>query len=372
VTPAPDFRPLEMRLAPEHRRCASYIAIGYSLMVIVAIGLKLAEANDRSWPEVVVMLAAFGAALLVLVALLFRYRIRIDQHGVWRRRLVRWDLWPWEAFEQAKVRHGKGGDQLTYPEKPWYWRTISASVLAERDRAAYETVVRRYRVPPPPPSVPDMLDIKYGIRARLELSADGVRCRAHKHDDGESIPWPDVVRAELIRTTHDRPDFSTLELHLPGRPKPVRLTQQQGNPTWSGANAEVIALYLRQHLDSRRFQVTAQRGPPVDVAEADRRLTRLDESDRELRKLRAVTRYMMLVGTLVIAIITLEPWNRPNPANWGRVDWANAAFAVAGLVVIMALYGALIFGVVFYWSRELSRQRDEVLCWRAELASAEG
>jgi hypothetical protein len=182
--------------------------------------------------------------------------------------------------------------------------------------------------------------------------------------EGEPVPWRDVVRAEVIRTTHDRPDFATLELHLPGRPEPVRLTQRQGTPTWSGADAQVIALYLRRHLDDGRFQVTAQRGPPADVAEADRRLARLDALGRDLRKSNRVMRQMFVWFGVVLVVVTFEPWNRANPWNWGPADWAALAGTVGATVALLGFLGLQVFGIMYFQSRDLRRQREDVLRWR--------
>jgi hypothetical protein len=98
------------------------------------VGMKLAALNPWAWKEIAIGVALYGGAAAGLLAVAFRYRLRIDARGIWRRRLVHWDLWPWEAFEAGLVRHGKLGDQLTYPAKGWYWRTISASVLSPADR----------------------------------------------------------------------------------------------------------------------------------------------------------------------------------------------------------------------------------------------
>src|SRR5262249_18503802 len=128
VSAATELRPLELRLAPEYRRCAVYAGVGFVLISANVVWQKWANVNC-AWVNTVIGLAVFGTAALFLLAVVFRYRIRIDEHGVWRRRFVRWDLWPWEAFEQGLVRHGKLGDQLIYPARGWYWRTISASLL---------------------------------------------------------------------------------------------------------------------------------------------------------------------------------------------------------------------------------------------------
>jgi hypothetical protein len=365
VSAATEFRPLELRLAPEYRRCGVYVAVGYLVIAAVVVGLNLAEVNKTPWANLIAVLAVLAAAPGLLVALAFRYRIRVDEHGVWRRRVVRWDLWPWEAFEGRRVRYGRLGDQLTYPEKPWHSRTISASLLGERNRATFETIVRRYHVPPPPPDVPEELTLRLPMRRTIELSPDGVRLVGPR-EDGRLVPWQDVVRAEVIRATHDRPDFATLEVHLPARPKPVRLTHQKGAPTWRGADAEVIALFLRRHLTDGQFQVTARRGPPADVAEADRRLARLEAGVRDLRKANRFIRHMVVWSGLLLAVVMFDPWNRPNPVNWWRADWVDAALVAGATAAFIGFHGVLFFGAAHFQARDLRRQRDEVVRWRAD------
>jgi hypothetical protein len=369
VSAPPDLRPLELRLAPEYRRCAAYVAVAFTVLAATTVGLTWLALNNASWPKVLSGLAVFATAMVLLIAITVRYQLRIDQQGVWRRRFFRWDLWPWEAFEQGRIRHGKYGDQLTNPEKSWYWRTISASLLGEADRIAYEAVVGRYRVPPPPPELPDDVDFKYGLRARLELSREGVRLRAHQHEDGQLVPWKDVVRAEVVRFSHDRPDFSILELHLPASKRPVRLTHYKGQPKWTGADAVVIALYLRRHLGDHRFLVTALRGAPADVAEADRRLARLAEHERQRQRMSRLFRYVLEFWALLIFVLVVEPWNRPNPVNWGKADWEEVFLAAFGIAIMMGLYAAMVFGLVSFQGRDLRRQRDEVLHWRTALVA---
>jgi hypothetical protein len=357
---------LDLRLAPEYRRCAVYAALGITVALGLVVWMKNAGLNQRPWEEIAVGAAVFGGAAAGLLAVAFRYRLRIDARGIWRRRLIRWDLWPWEAFEAGLVRHGKLGDQFTYPAKGWYWRTISASVLSAADRAAFETAVARFRVPPPPPDLPAVVPVKYGLRSRLELSAEGVRLRAHRDDPGELIGWPDVVRAEVFRATHDRPDFSTLNLHLSGRPTPVRLRTSKGTPTWSGADAEVIALFLQRHLNDGRCEVTALRGPPADAAEADRRLVLMDESEQGLRRAGRYLGYMFVGGTLGLGVVMAEVWNRPNPLNWGWADWQVVGLAFVGAAAFLGLQLAMCVGIVYYQRRELRQNRDRVLGWRAD------
>lgn len=360
------LRPLEIRLAPEYARCALYAAFGYLLIGGLVIWLKLEE-NDPSWTGPIVFFSIVGTGVAGLLALVTRYRIRIDEKGVWRRRFVHWDLWPWEAFEHGRVRHGKFGDQLTLYEKGRYWRTISASFLAKADRAAFEAVVARYRVPPPPPELPEKLVIKHGIGRRLELSADGVRLDKYGDDSPESFAWGDVSRVEILRNNHDRPDFFTLKLHLPDKDKPLTLTKQDGASRWTGASAEEIALFLRSHVDESRFEVTAFRGPPRDIAEADRRLALFDQADKQLNMMRTFGWYIFVIGVTVMTVFVLEPWNRPNPVNWNQDDWIHAAAVFGSFVVLFGMLSTMALGVAYFKRRDVREFRAELIKWRAQL-----
>jgi hypothetical protein len=300
------------------------------------------------------------------MSLILRYRIRIDEKGVWRRRFVHWDLWPWDAFEAGKIRHGKLGDQLTYPEKNWYWRTISASVLGKADRAAFEAVVAHYRTLPPPPELPDTLLIKHGIGRRLGFSAEGLRLEKHG-EEPHSVAWGEVVRVEIQRASHDRPDFATLNLHLANQSSPVCLRQRNGTSYWNGATGEEIVWFIQSYVDASRIEITALRGRPVDLAELSRRLALIDQGDGQLRKLRRIGWYMYVIGVTVMTAVVVEPWNRPNPLNWRQNEWIHTAITFAGFAVLLGLQVGMIFGVVYFKRRELREFRAELLKWKPEL-----
>jgi hypothetical protein len=360
------FRALELRLAPEYRRCALYVAIGYVVLSGLLVWFTVGEINNVPWSNAIIVLSISGAVTLGLVAITTRYRIRIDEKGVWRRRFVHWDLWPWQAFEQGKVRHGKLGDQLTYPEKSWYWRTISASMLEKKDRTAFEAVVARY-LTPPPPELPARILITYGIGRRLELSADGVRLGKLINESTEVIPWREVLRVEIFRASHDRPDFATLNLHFGAKDKPVSLRKQNGSPCWKGASAEEIVQFVQTHVDDARIELTAFRGPPRNIAEVNRRLAILDKADEQLRKMRRASWYVYGIGVTAMTLLILEPWNRPNPLNWDQDDWIHAATVFASFAVLIGLLGAMALGVSYFKRREVGEYRAEVAGWKDQL-----
>src|SRR5262245_9227093 len=282
VSSPSDFRALEIRLKPEYRRCAVYAFVGFLVIAATGVWLKAEDPNRSSWIGTIIFLSICETAILLMVVGVFRYRIVIDEQGVWRRRYIHWDLWSWEAFEQGKIRYGKlYTDQLTFPEKPWYWRVIASSLFAKPGRSTYEAIVGRYMFRPPPPEVPAAVAVNYSLGCRLELSPDGIRYTAHPKKEAPLVPWSDVIRVEEIRVDHHRPDFLLLELHLPRPTGFVRLKHNCFKPT--GNEVEVLAPFLRQYLDDGRFQLTCLRGPAADVEEIDRRLARLADAEQKMQ-----------------------------------------------------------------------------------------
>src|SRR5687768_14855260 len=71
--------------------------------VLIAITLLLV--NDlvmrKPFNEVLTVVAIF-CSIAAFMAQFLLPRIRIDEHGISRRILWWWDLWPWEAFADGR------------------------------------------------------------------------------------------------------------------------------------------------------------------------------------------------------------------------------------------------------------------------------
>jgi hypothetical protein len=362
---ASDLQPLEPRLAPEYRRSAVYAFIGFVLIAAAGVWMKAEDPNRSSWVGTIIFLALGGVAFLGLVMAAFRYRIMIDEQGVWRRRFFHWDLWPWEAFEQGKVKYDQFySDQLRFPEKHWYWRIIASSFLAKPDRVAYETVVARYMLPPLPPELPDAVGVNYSLGCRLELSPDGIRYTAHPKKEAPVIAWSDVTRVEEVRVDHHRTEFLILELHLPKPTGLVRLIRKRFKPT--GNEVEVIAPYFRQYLDDGRYQVTCLRGPPADVGEMDRRLARLADDEKKLRKSSRINCYAHAIATVFFLVIIGS--GRGNPINWARADWIDMGVVAGVIAGLMAMHGSVGWAGLYFKRRDMRRDREDLVRWRSEMA----
>src|SRR5262245_7110528 len=99
--PSQVFRP-----APEYRRCGLYLLFFDVVALALVITTKAVGDNPRSWEEVAAVWAVLAVPLVGLPVLIFRHALRVDDAGVWRRRFVRWDLWPWRAFAGGEIRDG--------------------------------------------------------------------------------------------------------------------------------------------------------------------------------------------------------------------------------------------------------------------------
>jgi hypothetical protein len=214
--------------------------------------------------------------------------------------------------------------------------------------------------------LPDKLSIKYGIGRRVEFSADGLRLEKYQ-EEPHSLAWSEVAKVEIQRANHDRPDFVTLNLHLVNQSGPICLRQREGTSYWNGATGEEIVCFLQAHVDESRFEITALRGRPVDLAELTRRLALIDQGDGQLRKLRCIGWYMYVIGVAAMTTVVVEPWNRPNPLVWRHDEWIDAAIAFAGFVVLIGMQVGMIFAVVYFKRRELREFRAELLKWKPEL-----
>jgi hypothetical protein len=61
-----------------------------------------------------------------------RWRLKVDDRGIWRRRLLGWDFWPRKAFEEGRVLEGEDAStSYIFRDKPFWARKLSVDLLAE-------------------------------------------------------------------------------------------------------------------------------------------------------------------------------------------------------------------------------------------------
>ena len=335
------FRP-----APEWRRVAIYCLLG-SLVFIATIflmdrwGLALQRGLAFTFSQTVF----FIAIGLVPALLAWRSAIRIDGEGIWRRRLVKWDLWPWSAFMDGAVRDKSSVDSFLYPDKPWYWRHLHLEFLTDEDRQFLHEKIRQVRNHPQL-EVPEELDISFGFRRHARFTPVGIQLWRGKQEPGLVISWEEIAPIELNRIDHDRRDFRELKLRAPADAKPVLLTYVNCEPTWKGADAEFLAQFLERHVPPDRLHVNALSGAPLDWQEFERHLATMD---RDLAKVRNRKRYFLWLLPVWVAIsYSMVAENHgANPLNW-------APFAWVGFLIWNILLG---LPLLLYWAFFLEQER---------------
>jgi hypothetical protein len=349
-----------LRIKSEYRRVGIYLIVAYFLIVGAAAGLNWLGVGG-GWDRLAIIVPVLGLVCLALPVLIFRQRLRIDHAGVWRRRLFRWDLWPWDAFTSGQVRHGSMRDSYVYPGKPWWNRYLCLEFLEKRAREAVVRLLKDLWTPPPI-QLPETLTLRYGFRKWLFLSPDGLRLGHRSNAPGDQVVWSDVRQIRIRPLDHSRIDFHQLELELPELLKPIRLQVFKGSPSWRGADAEVIVQFLKRYVGCERIQMTAMAGPPLNSEEHDRRLAELNHTERRLRRLRRW-------GTLCLAFLQagyvayiLVFGNLPaNRLGW---HWVQAV-AGGAVIFLLACPPFVVWLMLTDRLASLKKQRAELAAWCA-------
>ena len=348
------------RLAPEYRRCGAYLVLFCLLLAALEVGLKLVGLTPLTWGQLVANpLTVMAVALVGVAVLTWRYALRADDRGVWRRRFFRWDLWPWEAFATGAVRAGTSKDSWVDPVRPWHSRYLLLEFLAEADRTALAERIRQVWRPAALP-LPEAVEVRYGMGNCLALSRRGIVFRRRGSDQDRFYRWYEVLQLRVTRVDHTRRDFRTLELELPREAGPICLRFQKFSRSWEGPGAEVVLAYLQQYVPADRVQVTALTGPPRDRDEADRRLTELDRADRQLRQARWVVAGLLLAYGLLQTTRFLANARR-GPLAWDWFHWLLLGI----LCFILGLLGIACWAAQADRRRRVRALRSELRAWAA-------
>jgi hypothetical protein len=241
---------------------------------------------NRGWLDRLAPAIMFALVAIAVCVLVFPWRLRLDSQGIARRRLWKWDLWPWVAFQDGTVRKGRGAYRYEWPERRLWSRTVCYDALAKRDRDFVHEVCNRFWVPPPEPVVPEELVLKVPFRRQLRLTAEGIYCRGY--GPTPSYRWDQLERAVVVRLEHVRRDLAQAEIVAGGRTITLRL--HQGTPLWKGPEPEVIVAWLRHHVPADRLLIVATHNRPRSLAEIE---YREDAARRGLRDFARMERMVL-------------------------------------------------------------------------------
>ncbi|MEX2120939.1 MAG: hypothetical protein WD847_15215 [Pirellulales bacterium] len=275
---------------------------------------------------------AAGALLMVVAVLIstlvFRWRLRVDDQGIARRRLLRWDVWPWEAFRDGRVCKGHLLDSYAWGTRSpllYYLthrfinhRELCFGLIAESEQRWLVEICREmYREPPEPEPLNEAL-LHWWPGRTMKLNGAGIEFTRGKNKT-ISYPWSDVAEVRIDRLKHDRRDFQKLSMTLPDRK--VRLFVNDGQTQWRGPQPEAILALVCRHIAPHRVLLVGRHGAPRSLREAT---VRLEEARRRARDLRVFRLIVMVLLAILILVLALPP----EPANLARAVFGGGMFGI--------------------------------------------
>lgn len=319
--------PSEYQIAGEYRRCAVYCLLG-ALGIVILTSVLQTPRDGR--PLASVMFAS--SVVLVLGA--FRWRIRVDQNGVWWRRLIGWKHWPWAAFESGEIEKALGERAYIRRSEPWWSRKLGFDFLDEEAKGQIIEILDTHWRSPKPAEIPDALEIGWRLFSKLSFAPDGIR--VGKKSAAQIYRWDDVISVRIERPDHSRSDFKRMRIVLPDRTLDFGVARHNGVTTtsWSAATAEVLAGIVLRYAAPERVTIISHTGPPKSEEEAMARVEIAREILKDSKGGIIICSLMLLFQiVLMISIaISIRSWT-------SRLIWiaTTSLVVIAGIVLIRYL-----------------------------------
>jgi hypothetical protein len=243
----------EYRIAPELRRCCWYAISG----AVVVGGLFYWVARflqARGAADIILGCVVFGLLAAAMIVPL-NSRLRLDEHGLARRLLFRWDFWTWQDLASGRIRKLHPYTLLD-PERPWWRRRLRLEYLGSGVLQEVLAAVNRHYRLPPAPDLPHTLTIKYGFRRSLVLDYAGIHLRVR--GCGKEYAWHDIRQLHFTRMDPLRRDFQSLRIVLPDEEIVLKLVTHQGgtSPAWRGVTSEEINEFLLRYVAPARIETS--------------------------------------------------------------------------------------------------------------------
>ncbi len=286
----------EYGVAPELHRCCWYSIIGAILAGVIGVLVtrSVPGAPERNIPFFITVLSLFVAGIFILKG----WRLRLDGDGISHGLLLGWDLWSRDDLASGRIRKLRS-NTLCDPKRSLWSRYLCLDFLANADRQEVLAEINKHYRLPPPPQVPEKLELRYGFRRSITFEKAGIQLKHGKAM--RDLVWSDVQDIHVSRLDPIRRDFVTLVVVLPGEEIELKFNTHNGQkvPTWKGPDAEVICEFLSQSPARDR----------VFVAIATEAATRPCDAERDLAKAKkGITALYIIVGVWGLMFVVMFVW----------------------------------------------------------------
>ncbi len=294
--------PVEFRAAWVYRRLGVYLSVGALLFAGTLLAVERVMRGFGQPPKPgAEYVAAAAAACSVLGIGPFYWKLRVDQHGISRRRWCGWDHWPWEEFAHGRFQVGRSSLAFVDARAAWFCpRRLDLGLLAQADKEQVLRWIERVWVPPPI-EVPEEISLTY-LGTSVHCTTAGIAVtRGRKTAD---YSWGDVESLQIVRDHHRDDDFRWLTLKVPDWE--MRLRCNQGSSRWLGPDAETVSRFLTAHVSDDRLLMCARLDPPRSAREAD---VRVDDTWKKMDSAKKFSTgcYVVLAGLCEWYSLTRQP-----------------------------------------------------------------
>lgn len=343
-----DFLSREFRMAARYRRIGWYVLFGLILLIGVAawvrlfvIGLPFQAGQKAAF---IAWSAMFLGAAMALLCFLFRWRLRIDERGISRRRFLSWDLWKWDEFEAGMIRR-KGKTFVSIPRPRWK-DTLTFEFLEEADQNCLLRICRAFYNAPADEchvgELPEELTLRWRICVLVHLREEGLHIEDGRGFLGWGVirePWENMKAVRLCRFDQWSSEILSVEFEFAQRKLTIDGFVVPVAPLAAfdrrlrGAFHPVVEHFLRVHVPEEKLKHFALHGPPRTIAERDRRI---DTAKTRLVTIRWINRTVP-AGLLALSAGCMGPKM--------IAMWAAPAVMPLGWLVVATICGTLAFGM---------------------------
>ncbi len=342
----------EFKIVRGHRLFAYTLTVG--LVVLSAI-FRFIGTRVEHLPLMhsgALMLLCLTSASATACFIVNVYRLRIDERGVHVRTLRGWDSWTWEEFASGSVEQDLLSPSFVNPSRPFLRRKLRVA-LFEEPVDILGAISAHWQ--PPPIETPDTLEISDRVfssrNVRMQFTNQGVEVTDRRGE--RTYAWSDLTGVVLhCRSVHHQ-SFRRVDLGFPDETVSFGSPKGDAKKTWTGADAEVIEAFLRQHVDAERIRVRTKYGPPADMEDFEERVAFAALQTRRLAFVAPISAALLTVLPAFCFLVF---------AGIGRIEAAAIGVAAVGVP----------FSILFYWlgKRDWRRELEELEAWRQELETA--